>query len=119
MIYHHCRHMAYPKPGPGPFPAKCKQGIAFADVETSSSGPIWDRRGCYGKCDRPDCFAPWTPEEISENDSAINSLILALADGKCSECGKTLDRQGAAFRCPDGHVSGFACGRDDIREGAP
>ena len=75
---------------------------------------------CYGEgraagatCDR--CLLP-TPEQLAERHASTQRLIRSLETNTCGDCGATLIRRGTAFACPNGHVSGFACGAKDIRE---
>lgn len=124
MIPGHCRHKTYPVPdGNFKMPTTCKAGVNYADVQLDIAAPKWDREPCNekGRANGATCasFAPWTADEIAEEEKRLNAVADALVAGKCVECGATLLRRGTAFACPNGHVSGFACGKKDIRDGAP
>ena len=45
MIPTHCRHMAYPEPGPSLFPTVCKAGVRFADTEEAFEEAARQRLG--------------------------------------------------------------------------
>jgi hypothetical protein len=120
VIPEHCRHRTYPERGTLDRPPTCLAGIAYADVtiprdhEGRDLGPVWNREPCSAKgrangaaCP---CFAPWTAEEIAEEERQVDALLSAVVKGLCPECGQALVRRGPAFACPTpGHVSGFAC----------
>lgn len=102
----------------------CRAGVRYSDVYTEHS-PVWNKAPCDPRgrangavCDKLDL---WTDEEVAEHDAEITRIVAetteALATGKCTECGEELQRAGTVFRCPNGHMSGFACGPDDINEG--
>jgi hypothetical protein len=130
VIPSHCRHRTYPKPGTLDFPKTCAAGVAYADVtlprekDGRDLGPIWNRLPCdvSGRGNGAVCphFASWTVEEVAADEARLTALLDAVAKGLCPECGKALVRRGTAFACPTpSHVSGFACGPKDIRDGEP
>lgn len=121
MIPTHCRHKTYPKPPGLKMPSTCLAGILYADVMLPAPGPIWNRQPCAaeGRKNGATCprFEPWSAEDVAEYEAEVDAVVAGLTKGECSDCGKKLARRGAAFSCPDGHVSGFMCGEKDIKDG--
>lgn len=112
MIPAHCRHRTYPEPPGAAFPTECELGVKYADLAERPLARC--RRG--SSCAK---LEPWTQAEIDAHKAETDAIVEAFNRGVCSGCGAELLRRGTAFECPEGHVSGFACGRDDIREGRP
>lgn len=102
MIPTHCRHTAYPDPGPSPFPTHCKAG-----VELASLGCRVLDRPCYrGELSPVECtlHEPWTRAEISAQEAEVQALVQAIGSKQCI-CGRDLVERGPWLRCPDDDAS--------------
>lgn len=100
----------------------CKAGVVMNTVrrERRPGESILADFPCFGDgrmagATCASCLLP-TPEQLAERHAGTQRLIRGLETGTCGDCGATLIRRGTAFACPNGHVSGFACGAKDIRE---
>lgn len=118
-----CEHYApHPLTGRKSDVWTCKAGVVMGTVrrERLPGESILANFPCFGDgrragatCDR--CLLP-TPEQLAERREYTQRVVRALETGTCGECGAKLLRHGTAFACPNGHVSGFACGAKDIRD---
>lgn len=100
----------------------CKAGVIMDTVRRKRlpGESILADFPCYGEgraagATCASCLLP-TPEQLAERHASTQRLIRGLETGTCGDCGAPLIRRGTAFACPNGHVSGFACGAKDIRE---
>ena len=125
---HRCRHESAGDIF-GKHPRSCKVGIDPATVDQRLTPEQQQALGyslprgypcTLGQRAGLSCagYEPWTPEEIAADEERTVALIRAAAANRCL-CGADLTRVGTMFRCSSPTcttpVSGFFCGRDDIR----